>query len=221
MGAQLMAIAAEGPRQRYYLPPNEEHEKAADVPRPDDVPEAELPEQALGFRVQGYGMRTWADLFTNRQLTTLTTFSDLVREARVRAIADGAEPSYADAVATYLGLTFSRIIERNSTVCSWDSHPSKEQVRGVFARQAIAMTWDFAESNVFAESSGSLGESADWVSTAVARLPASSRLSTPTSSPPPAAPPRPGWTPPGSRRSGSAGSPSGSRGRSSWVRRPR
>src|SRR6185437_14866236 len=94
MGTQLMAIAAEGPRQRYYIAPNEEHEKAARVPRPDDIPEAELPEQALGFRVQGYGMRTWADIFTSRQLTALTTFSDLVLEARERTIASGAEMSY-------------------------------------------------------------------------------------------------------------------------------
>jgi putative DNA methylase len=101
------------------------------------VPEAELPEQALGFRVQGYGMRTWADLFTNRQLTALATFSDLVRECRASVNADAAESAYANAVATYLGLTFSRIIERNSTVCSWDSHPSKEQVRGVFAEQCL------------------------------------------------------------------------------------
>jgi len=172
MGAQLMAVVAEGPRQRYYIAPDEEHEKAASVPRPDDVPEAELPEQALGFRVQGYGMGTWADLFTNRQLTALITFSDLVKEARERVIGDGTDAEYADAVATYLGLTFSRITERNSIACSWDSHPSKEQVRGVFARQAISMNWDFAESNVFAESSGSLGESAEWVSTALARLPA-------------------------------------------------
>ena len=89
MGAQLMAIAAEGKRQRYYLAPNEEHEKAADVPRPDDVPEAELPEQSSVFTRPSYGMRTWADLFTNRQLTALTTFSDLVTEARNRVAADG------------------------------------------------------------------------------------------------------------------------------------
>ena len=172
MSAQLMAIAAEGTRQRYYIAPTEEHEKAANVPLPDDVPDADLPEHALGFRVQGYGMRTWADLFTNRQLTALVAFTDLVREARARIITDGAEQSYANAVATYLGLTVSRITERNSSMCSWDSHPSKEQVRGVFARQAISMNWDFAESNVFAESSGSLGESADWVSTALAAVPA-------------------------------------------------
>jgi putative DNA methylase len=172
MGAQLMAIAAEGKRQRYYLAPTEEHEKAADVPRPADVPEADLPVQALGFRVQGYGMRTWADLFTNRQLTALTTFSDLVREARVRAISDGAEPGYADAIATYLALGVSRINERNTQMASWDNHPSKEQVRGVFARQAIAMNWDFAESNPLCESSGSLGESVEWVANAASSLPA-------------------------------------------------
>jgi putative DNA methylase len=75
MGAQLMAIVAEGNRERIYLPPNPEHENAADVPRPEGVPETELPKQALGFRVQGYGMTHHADLFTNRQLTALVTFS--------------------------------------------------------------------------------------------------------------------------------------------------
>ena len=60
MGTQLMAIAAEGIRQRHYLAPIEEQETAAEIPRPDDVPEAELPAQHSGFRVQGYGMRTWA-----------------------------------------------------------------------------------------------------------------------------------------------------------------
>ena len=92
MGAQLMAIAAEGTRQRYYLPPNEEHEKAADVPRPDDVPDAEIPHNPRYLTAPNYGMPTWADLFTNRQLTALTTFSDLVREARVRALTDGGRP---------------------------------------------------------------------------------------------------------------------------------
>ena len=88
MGAQLMAIAAEGPRTRYYLPPNEEHEHAADVPRPADVPDAEIPHNPRYLTAPNYGMTTWADLFTNRQLTALTTFSDLVTEARTQVLAD-------------------------------------------------------------------------------------------------------------------------------------
>ena len=111
MGAQLMAIVAEGKRQRYYVAPTEEHEKAADVPRPDNVPEAEFANNPRYFVLPSYGMRTWADLFTNRQLTALTTFSDLVREVRERATADGAESGYADAIGTYLALAVSRIAE--------------------------------------------------------------------------------------------------------------
>jgi putative DNA methylase len=171
MSAQPVAIVAEGKQTRHYLPPNEIQEEAAEVPRPVGIPDAELPEQALGFRVQGYGMSTWADLFTNRQLVALTTFSDLVREGRSRILADGARPDYADAVTTYLALAVSRIVDRNSSVGSWDAHPSKEQVRGVFARQAIAMTWDFAEGNPFGNSSGNLEESVNWVSGALRNLP--------------------------------------------------
>ena len=152
MGAQLMAIAAESKRQRYYLAPTEEHEKAADVPRPDDVPEAELPEHALGFRVQGYGMRTWADLFTNRQLIVLTTFSDLVREALARIIADGAEPEYVDAVTTYLGLCASKAAAFHTTQARW--RPNENKTAPAFGRQAIPMVWDFAETNAFAGAGG-------------------------------------------------------------------
>jgi putative DNA methylase len=152
IGAQLMAIAAEGKRQRCYLPPDEEHEKAAGVPRPDDVPDAELPEQALGFRVQGYGMRTWSDLFTNRQLIALTTFSDLVSEARDKVIGDGGEAIYADAVATYLGLGVSRLADISNALCTWEN--TKTQVRHLFTRQAISMLWDYSETQPFGKAAG-------------------------------------------------------------------
>jgi putative DNA methylase len=152
MGIQLMAIVAEGPRQRYYIAPTDEHENAAGVTRPVAVPDAELPEQALGFRIQAYGMTTWSDLFTNRQLTILTTLCDLVREAYDRIINDGANPDYALAVATQLAFTVSKVADRNSVICTWADN--REHARNTFVRQAIPMTWDFAESNPFSGSSG-------------------------------------------------------------------
>lgn len=124
IGSRLMAVAAEGNRRRIYLAPTEEHEAAARVPVPDDVPDTELPEAALGFRVQGYGMTHHADLFTPRQLTALTTFSDLVGEARGRALTDAVDAglpagapldaggtgadAYADSIAVLLGVAASR-----------------------------------------------------------------------------------------------------------------
>lgn len=158
MGAQLMAIVAEGNRERVYLPPDPVHEKAADVPRPEGVPETELPKHALGFRVQGYGMTHHADLFTNRQLTALVTFSDLVMETRDRVLADGADETYANAVATYLAFVVDKLTDRNSALCSWDS---TRDLRNTFSRQALPMVWDYAETNLFSGAAGSVAGALD------------------------------------------------------------
>jgi len=152
IGAQLMAIVAEGDRRRIYLPPEPAHEKAANVPRPEGVPETELPPQALSFRVQAYGMTHHADLFTNRQLTALCTFSDLIPEARNRVIADGGDPIYADAIVTYLAFAIDRQADLGNALCRWE--PVAECPRQLFNRQAIPMVWDYAEGNPLSDSSG-------------------------------------------------------------------
>jgi putative DNA methylase len=182
MSAQLMAIAAEGHRRREYLAPTLEHEQAANVPIPDDIPDTELPEAALGFRVQGYGMTRHADLFTHRQLTALTTFSDIVKETRKRILADEGESngphpslpgyqSYADAVATYLGQAMSRVTAANTRLNTWNSAPSKEGVNNVFKLQTLSMTWDYAESNPFVDRPADLEPSAEWISRVIELLP--------------------------------------------------
>ncbi|HLI43599.1 MAG TPA: hypothetical protein VKU92_03930 [Acidimicrobiales bacterium] len=169
IGAQLMAIVAEGNRERIYLPPDPEHEKAADVPRPQGVPETELPKQALGFRVQGYGMTHHADLFTNRKLTALVTFSDLVGEARQRVIEDRGESEYADAVATYLSFVVSRSVDYSSILCSW--HSGRDLIRNTFSRQALPMVWDYAEVNLFSDSTGNISGALDWVAEVIDGVP--------------------------------------------------
>lgn len=169
MGARLMAIVAEGQRGRIYLPPNEEHARAAASAEPTWRPDTDLPEQALGFRVQLYGMTKHADLFTPRQLVALTTFSDLIPEARDRVLRDaiaaglpddgvrladggsGAQ-AYADAVAVYLGFALSKQADLGNSLCSWE--PIAQCPRHLFARQAIPMVWDYAEGNPLGNSSG-------------------------------------------------------------------
>jgi putative DNA methylase len=171
MGAQLMAIAAEGPRQRYYLPPDAEHVKAADIPRPPNVPDAELPKNPRWFSPPFYGMTTYADLFTARQLTALTAFADLIGETEVRVLADGGSVEYAAAIACYLSMVVSRVADYASTITTWASNPQMEILRNSFSRQAIAMTWDFAEGNVFGPSSGTADAMIRAVSETIALLP--------------------------------------------------
>jgi putative DNA methylase len=152
MGAQLMAVAAESKRQRYYVAPLDEHEKAADVPCPDDVPEAELSSNPRDIKAPIYGMRTVASLFTNRQLTALNAFTDLAREARNCILRDGGSSARADAISTYLALGISRMADISNALCRWES--TKTQVRNLFARQAIPMVWDFAETQPFSQAAG-------------------------------------------------------------------
>lgn len=171
-GEQLLAVVAEGNRRRVYLPPSPKHQVAATQARPLDVPLGEIADNPRWFSTPAHGMTKFSDLFTNRQLTALTTFSDLVGEARelVRKHAtatgfDDGDPlesggigatAYADAVATYLGFAVSRLADYGSTITTWMPDPKNEGLRNTFARQAIPMTWDFGEANPFSDSSGNV-----------------------------------------------------------------
>ena len=184
MGARLMAIVAEGERGRVYLGPIPEHEAAAQRAAPTWRPDGQIASRMTGGNCTPYGLTSWGDLFTPRQLVALTTFSDLVQEARelVRhdAVAAGlvedeiplrdggsGATAYAESVAIYLSFLISKLADKGSTLCTWDAGPSSNRtssgrsarvatVRVTFGRQALPMTWDFAEVNFFSESVGSI-----------------------------------------------------------------
>jgi len=190
LGAQLMAVVAEGSRRRIYVDPTPEHARAAAVDRPGNVPDQDLGYDPRNLWTPAYGLTRFSDLFTNRQLTALTTFSDLVGEAREQVLADAVAAglphgarladggsdaaAYADAVATYLGQAVSRLASTNSALCRWNSAPSKESVTDTFGRQALPMVWDFAEGNTFCAGPCDIESSTGWVAKAVEKLPASS-----------------------------------------------
>ena len=167
MGSRLMAIVAEGHRGRVYLSPTEAMEEIAQKAHPEWEPDLLISGTSQYIGVLLYGMKRFSQLFTNRQLVALTTISDFVQEARKRVEQDAIEnglfqdnkqlsnggigsTAYADAVALYLAFAISRLADYNSSISIWKQ--SGEQVMHTFTRQAIAMTWDFAESNVFGQS---------------------------------------------------------------------
>ncbi|UKO89782.1 DUF1156 domain-containing protein [Rhodococcus erythropolis] len=186
MGAQLMATVVAGQRTRIYLEPTAEHELAAQVRQPTDAPDGEIATNPRWFSTPAFGMTDFADLFTPRQLTALTTFSDLVSEARSRVLADaltsGMEEgtrlevggtgaaAYADAVATYLTFILTRSADNSSSIVTW--HNKNEQIRSTFSRQAIPMSWDFLEPNLVGAAIGSWAAHAKLVVDGIPTLPA-------------------------------------------------
>ena len=160
LGERLMAIVLAGSRERLYLSPSDLHEALGKVPESAEIAanartdflSGATPTRAeiTGGVCSAYGFSTWGHLFTDRQLVALTTFSDLVSEAREKVLADargvfeedrqaanwlqdmtgiadggtGAR-AYADAVATYLGCAVDKATDYWSGLCSWHSSGQK------------------------------------------------------------------------------------------------
>ena len=169
MGEVMTAVVAEGDRKRLYLSPTDEHIQAARDAEPAWRPNGSLPDKALDLRVQGYGFTQWHQLFTERQLTVLTTFCDLLAEVRNQIKQTKAKEEYANTVCTYLALAIGRLTESGCSYTRWLN--SLDAITGVFARHAISMVWDFAEGNRFCNSSGNWLGQIEWISKVVEYLP--------------------------------------------------
>ena len=176
LGMKMMAIIAEGDRGRVYLAPTDEMEAIANQAKPEWRPDLEICGSTQYIGVKPYGMDNFGALFTPRQLVTLTTFADLVQEAREQvkrdALTAGLDKDdrslmsggtgvggYADAVATYLGLGVGRCANYWSTQTPWGG----EFIVQTFGRQAIQMVWDHAEGNPFSSSTGNWTGALEWI----------------------------------------------------------
>lgn len=171
----LIALVARDPATRAtsFHSPTEEHREIALSACPEWQPEVELPEKALGFRVQGYGIKSFAELFSPRQLAALAEFSSLVAEIRVEVVAaaveagmssdptplregGGGADAYADAVVSVLGLGVGKLAQISNKLVRWyiDSRNGSGSALPTFDRQTVSMSWDYAETNPFGGSSG-------------------------------------------------------------------
>lgn len=172
IGQRLMAIVAEGGRSRVYLPPTEFQESTAIGAESSWKPSTPLPDDPRNFWTLSYGLTTFGDLFTGRQLVALNAFGDLIAEAAslchqdaIKAgLLDDSTPldkggtgalSYAQAISICLGLVLSRTTNTINSLAVWSK--SREQSVNLFSRQAIPMAWDFPEVNPFGEAAGDFG----------------------------------------------------------------
>lgn len=186
MGTRLLAVIVEGPRGRVYLSPRESYQVAAACAAPDWKPDNLLPDNPRDFKTPNYGMASFGDLFTQRQLAALSTFSDLATEVRQKVredaiaagmVSDGtslnsggkAADAYAEAVSVYLSLGVGRSANYWSSLTPWGG----EFIVQTFGRNALPMVWDFAEANPFSSSTGNWTGALAWIENVIARaLPA-------------------------------------------------
>jgi len=169
MTSRLMAIVAQGPRGRIYLPPLEDHAVAAAAATPEWKPDCVMPVHHRDFKPPQYGLGNMGDLFTGRQLVALITLCELIEDVRAKVLSRSKEDhEYADALAVYLACALSRMTDYHCSLCTWNS--TNENVSHLFQRQVIPMAWDFCEANPV---SGKLSYAvaAHWVADSLANLP--------------------------------------------------
>jgi putative DNA methylase len=180
MGQKLMAIVAQGKRGRIYLNPTASMEEIALSAKPTWTPDCEMPTKHRNFQPPGYGMTNLGQIFTARQLVSLNTFSDLVAEAREKAMGDAVDAgmpddargledegvgakAYAEAVSVYLAFAVDKSSDYWSSLCPWLNQPKNEIVGKTFGRQALPMIWDFAEANPFSGAGGDIVPQLEYV----------------------------------------------------------
>lgn len=181
----LIAIVAEGKGRRMYIPPSDEHEAVAISAVPTWRPEQLQPKNPRWFSPPAYGMESFGDLFTDRQLTALSALSDLLQDARKQIESDGLESglssdqtplrdggkgakAYAEAVSVYLQFAIDRCADFCNSTVRWN--PSNQKVMNLFARQAIPMTWDFGEANIMEDVVGGFRPAATFIAKCVGTL---------------------------------------------------
>ena len=176
LGEQMIAIVAEGNRKRLFLSSTEEHVQKALAAQPVWRPRQKMPATTHKVSGRGYGIGEWSQLFTERQLVALTTFSDLLKEARSIMEQHHVDGEHTDIILTYLALAIGRLANSESSYARWQN--TGDKVTGVFSRQAIGMIWDFAEVNPFSRSSQNWMGQIGWIAEAVQYLPVDGQLGT-------------------------------------------
>lgn len=186
LGMQLMAVVGTDADKKVYFEPDAAQIHASEMPKPDDLPAGSISTNAHWFSPPGFGLTEYADLFTARQLEMLTAFCNLIpqvvdkvaSDALAVGMSDSSGPladggngalAYGQAVGTYLALAVSKMTTYHSTICTWNNQ--SEIARAAITRQAIPMTWTFAERNPFVGTMGCFSAIVDSIADSVACLP--------------------------------------------------
>ena len=149
-GERLIAVIKEHNGKRSFcIPTDDERNLTSNVETATLKPSEKLPENdSQNLKVPLWGYETFGDLFSNRQLNTISAFIDEISTVKDQI---GAS-DYGKAVVTYLSLLLDKIIARNSSFGIW--HKLQETVEHPFGRQALPMVFDYPEMNPFSNLSG-------------------------------------------------------------------
>jgi hypothetical protein len=154
MGQQLYAVAVKSPDGLAFHAPTDDDLSAVKAAEKELgrrlkdwearglVPREHYPEQSTDPRPISYGMPTWADFFSPRQLLSILTFLDEMLALRPEIEAESGKEK-AEALITYFGLAVDKAADYNSRMTRW--HSSRNVIAGTFDRHDFSFKWSHGE----------------------------------------------------------------------------
>ena len=118
-----------------------------------------LPIALTGGSIMSWGYSNWGQMFSPRQLLALQTLIAKLHDLQTELAPQASD--YGKAVLTYLGILVDRVAIVNTSFGRWDV--TRENIQSPFSRQAIAMVFDYPESNLFCNVSGSASNQLEWI----------------------------------------------------------
>ena len=186
MATRMAAVVAEGKRRKLYLRADAEQEAAADIEISDDIPTGEISYYPGCLNTNAYGLDRFELLFSNRQMVSLLELSNALKAVQRKIESDAIGAGYpndhislshggngalaiSEAIVVYLAFAIDRVANFANTATTWSS--SNEKVMFLFNRQAISMTWDYPECNIFGNAVGSFLQVTEYIADCIKTFP--------------------------------------------------
>lgn len=154
---RFIAIISEGSNGKQYTIPSIQLEQPHITLLNQSIPTENMTKQTDLISSRGWNINQWYQMFSNRQLNMLLTINKQLLNLKATL----NQSNYTNILFTYLSIWFDRIAVANTSLGRW--HISGEKLEHPFSRQAIAMVFDYPESNPFCNSSGSALNQLEWI----------------------------------------------------------
>lgn len=154
---RFIAIISEGSNGKQYTIPSIQLEQPHITLLNQSIPTENMTKQTDLISSRGWNINQWYQMFSNRQLNMLLTINKQLLNLKATL----NQSNYTNILFTYLSIWFDRIAVANTSLGRW--HNRRETVEHPFSRQAIAMVFDYPESNPFCNSSGSALNQLEWI----------------------------------------------------------
>lgn len=146
--------------KEYKQPTKKELEILSQTPTDIERPSEKMPvEYTQALPSCTWGISTWGEMYSSRQLNTIITLVNVLSKIKVKS--EHSFDEYKKSLYTYLAILIDRGSAINTAFGRWDV--SRENVQSPFSKQAIPMIFDYPEGNLLGKTTGSLLNQLDWI----------------------------------------------------------